>query len=30
MELVVEDVHDRGKEEGRPADNDQVGDMGLC
>ena len=30
MELVVEDVHDPGGEEGRPPDDDQIDDMGLC
>ena len=28
--LVVEDVHDPGEEEGHPADDDHVGDLGLC
>ena len=30
MELVVEDVHDPGGEEGRPPNEDQADDMGLC
>ena len=30
MKLVVEDVHDPGGEEGRPPDDDHVGDLGLC
>ena len=30
MELVVEDVHDPGGEEGRPANEDQAGDMDMC
>ena len=30
MELVVEDVHDPGGEEGNPPNDDHVDDMGLC
>ena len=30
MNLVVEDVHDPGGEEGRPPDDDQASDLGLC
>ena len=30
MDLVEENVHYPGREEGRPPDDDYVGDMGLC
>ena len=30
MDLVVDDVHDPGGEEGRPPDDDHGVDLGLC
>ena len=30
MELIVDDVHDPGGEEGCPPDDDQAGYLGLC
>ena len=30
MELVVDDVHNPGGEEGCPPNDDQADDMGLC